>query len=69
MIEFKVFATFSFVFISEIGIAAAIHMEGHIAARAKGDSNKNKDPTHPPTQVQKFSLFFQALCFVTTNCE
>ena len=70
MIEFKVFATFSlrfiYVFISEVGIAAAIHLNKYIAAQATGDSNKNKDS---PPQVQKFSLLFQALCFLTTNCE
>ena len=48
MIEFNVFATFYlrflYVFISEVGITAAIHLEKYTAAQAKGDTNKNTPP-------------------------
>ena len=70
MIELYVFATFSLCFlyalISDVGIIATVHLKQYIAAQAKGGSNKNK---HLPPQVQKFSLFFQALSFLTSNCE
>ena len=65
MIEYKVFATFHlrflYVVISEVGVAATIHLKQYIAAQAKGDSNnKNKSRC-------RSSRCSSRLCFLTTK--